>query len=99
MNHGFDAHTYLRGIPRGVVQEMHLAGHSTRRVGAREVLVDTHDGPVCDAVWDLYIAAVRRFGRVPTLIEWDSNIPALDALAAEAHKADQIIEAHHARAA
>jgi uncharacterized protein (UPF0276 family) len=99
MNHGFDAHTYLSGIPRHAVQEMHLAGHSVRRVGARDVLVDTHDGPVCDAVWDLYIAAVTRFGRVPTLIEWDSNIPALAVLAAEARKADRIIEARHARAA
>ncbi|HVZ33923.1 MAG TPA: DUF692 domain-containing protein [Polyangiaceae bacterium] len=98
-NHGFDAHTYLNGIPRGAVQEMHLAGHSSRRIGDREVLIDTHDGPVCDAVWKLYVAAVRRFGRIPTLIEWDSNIPALDVLAAEAHKADQIIEAAHARAA
>jgi uncharacterized protein (UPF0276 family) len=50
-------------------------------------------------VWDLYIAAVTRFVRVPTLIEWDSNIHALAVLAAEARKADRIIEARHARAA
>ena len=99
INHGFDARTYLKHIPRAAVQEMHLAGHSARRIGAREVLVDTHDGPVCEAVWDLYVAAVARFGPVPTLIEWDSNIPALDLLAAEAHKADRITEVHHVRAA
>jgi uncharacterized protein (UPF0276 family) len=98
-NHGFDPHAYLSAIPRDAVQEMHLAGHSARRVDARDVLVDTHDGPVCDAVWDLYTLAVRRFGRVPTLVEWDSNIPALAVLAAEASKADRIIEAQHARAA
>jgi len=99
MNHGFDAHTYLTHIPRRAIQEMHLAGHSKRRIGDRDVLVDTHDGPVCDAVWELYVAAVNRFGPVPTLIEWDSNIPTLELLAAEAHKADRITEARHARAA
>src|SRR5689334_20419151 len=64
-NHGFDAYSYLENIPRTAVQEMHLAGHSARRIGDREVLIDTHDGPVCDAVWALYAAAVRRFGPVP----------------------------------
>jgi len=99
MNHGFDALTYLNGIPPLAVREMHLAGHSVRRVGEREVRIDTHDAPVCDEVWALYSVALERFGPVPTLIEWDSNIPALDVLAAEAHKADHIMEGHRARAA
>jgi hypothetical protein len=99
VNHGFDAFAYLKALPRHAVQEMHLAGHSTRLVGGREVRIDTHDGPVCEDVWQLYGAAVDRFGSVPTLIEWDSNIPALTVLAAEAHKADRVREARHARAA
>jgi uncharacterized protein (UPF0276 family) len=99
MNHGFDAYTYLNRIPRRAVQEMHLAGHSIRSIEGRDVRIDTHDAPVCDDVWALYAAAVDRFGAVPTLIEWDANIPALDVLAAEAHKADQTAEVHRARAA
>jgi uncharacterized protein (UPF0276 family) len=99
MNHGFDARTYLEHIPPHAVREMHLAGHAIRRIGAREMRIDTHDAPVCDDVWALYAAAVERFGPVPALIEWDANIPALDVLAAEAHKADRVREAHRARAA
>ena len=63
------------------------------------VLVDTHGTPVCDAVWDLYRAALRRFGDVPTLIEWDTDIPAFDILEAEARKADSLKAAGHAVAA
>jgi uncharacterized protein len=99
MNHGFDPLTYLDGVPREAVQEIHLAGHSVRRVGERDVLIDTHDRPVCDEVWTLYTAAIERFGSVPTLIEWDSNIPTLDVLASEARKADRMKDAHRARAA
>ena len=99
MNHGFDACTYLNRIPRRAVQEIHLAGHSIRDVDGHTVRVDTHDGPVCDDVWVLYAAAIHRFGPVPTLIEWDSNIPALDVLAAEAHKANEVMETDRARAA
>ena len=99
MNHGFDALRFLNGIPHGMVQEMHLAGHSVHTVGGREIRIDTHSAPVCDAVWSLYSAALERFGLVPTLIEWDSEIPALDVLVAEARKADRMLETHHARAA
>jgi uncharacterized protein len=99
MNHGFDPCHYLRRIPRRAVQEMHLAGHSVRRIGTRDIRIDTHDAPVCEAVWALYAVAIERFGRVPTLIEWDSNIPALAVLLEEARKADGISELRHARAA
>jgi uncharacterized protein len=99
MNHGFDALAFLNGIPRESVREMHLAGHSIHTVGGREIRIDTHSSPVCDAVWNLYSAALERFGPVPTLIEWDSEIPALSVLVAEAHKADRMLETHHARAA
>jgi uncharacterized protein (UPF0276 family) len=99
MNHGFDPYEYLRHVPHHAVQEIHLAGHSIRTIAGREVRIDTHDAPVCDEVWSLYAAAVERFGAVPTLIEWDANLPALDVLAAEAHKADRVKEAHRACAA
>ena len=99
MNHGFDPLRFLNGISRDSVREMHLAGHSVHRIGEREIRIDTHDGPVCDEVWALYAAALERFGSVPTLIEWDSCIPPLDELAAEARKADQRQEPLHARAA
>ncbi|MEP7246233.1 MAG: DUF692 domain-containing protein [Gammaproteobacteria bacterium] len=99
MNHGFDPLVFLDHLPRHAVREIHLAGHSIRRVGARDIRIDTHSAPVCDEVWALYSAAVKRFGSVPTLIEWDAEIPALDVLVAEARKADQLKENTHARAA
>jgi uncharacterized protein (UPF0276 family) len=89
-NHGFDALEYLRALPRGSVGEIHLAGHSTRRVGDRELLIDTHDARVCEEVWSLYSAAIVRFGHQPTLIEWDAELPELDVLVGEAHRADRI---------
>lgn len=99
LNHGFDPIQYLNAIPRHSVQEMHLAGHSVCVIDEREVRIDTHDAPVCNEVWSLYAIAVERFGNVPTLIEWDAKIPALDVLAAEAHKADSVMETSRAHAA
>lgn len=98
-NHGFDPYDYVERIPRHAVGEFHLAGHSRNQVGSREILIDTHSTHVCDAVWDLYSFAVQRFGAVPTLIEWDTDLPALDVLVAEAHRADAQRELSHARAA
>jgi uncharacterized protein (UPF0276 family) len=98
-NHGFDPLHYLNRIPRDRVREMHLAGHSIHTVGGREIRIDTHGTPVCDEVWALYSVALERFGPVPTLIEWDADIPTLDVLVAEARKADRRMETQHARAA
>jgi len=82
-NHGFDALTYLAGVPVERVVQFHLAGHSDHGTH----LLDTHDHPVRAEVWELYAAAVRRFGAVATLIEWDDQIPAFDRLHAEARQA------------
>jgi uncharacterized protein (UPF0276 family) len=82
-NHGFDPHDYLRGIPADRVGQFHLAGHSDRGT----YLFDTHDAPIADAVWDLYAQAVRRFGRVPALVEWDDHLPELERLVEESHAA------------
>ncbi|HEY7869792.1 MAG TPA: DUF692 domain-containing protein [Methylomirabilota bacterium] len=88
-NHGFDPLGYLAGLPAGRVGQIHLAGHTD--LGTH--LLDTHDGPVIDPVWDLYRHAVRRFGRVSTLVEWDDHIPELDVVRAEAERARAIAEA------
>ncbi len=98
-NHGFDARHYLNSIPRVPVQEFHLAGHSRVQIDARELLIDTHDASVCDGVWDLYGAALRRFGPLPTLIEWDSRLPPLTELVAEADRANAVAATLHAHAA
>jgi uncharacterized protein len=83
LNHGFDAAAYLNALPSDRVGQIHLAGHTD--MGA--YLLDTHDAPVIDAVWDLYRHALRRFGRVSTLVEWDDRIPDLDVVCAEAERA------------
>jgi hypothetical protein len=98
-NHGFDAQSYISAVPRDYVRELHLAGHSVNRYGNRDILIDTHSTPVCDAVWRLYAHALACFGPLPTLIEWDADIPALDVLVAEADKANRILERAHAVAA
>ena len=98
-NHGFDAREYVAHIDPRHVHEIHLAGHSVNTHGDFSILIDTHSRPVSDAVWDLYAFTIARLGGVPTLIEWDTDIPPLAALVAEANRADQFLEALHAHAA
>lgn len=81
-NHGIDAIAYLDALPAHAVKQLHLAGHSTDALGSG-LLIDTHDAPVCDAVWALYAYARQRFGAVPTMIERDDHIPPLADLLAE----------------
>jgi uncharacterized protein len=99
INHGFDPCEYLSSIPPGAVQEIHLAGHSVEHLGTRELLIDTHAAPVCGAVWELYGAALERFGPTYTLIEWDADLPALDVLLGEARKIEQALRVCRADAA
>jgi uncharacterized protein len=94
-NHGFDAREYIAHVQPRHVREIHLAGHTVNRHGDFSILIDTHSRPVSDAVWDLYAFAIDRLGRTPTLIEWDSEIPALPVLVAEAHRADRHLEHAH----
>ena len=91
-NHGFDAGAYLRAIPPAHVREIHLAGHTVNRYPEGEILIDTHNARVCDAVWTLYRDALAHVGPVPTLIEWDTDLPALSVLLDEARKAETIQE-------
>ncbi|MGO9605180.1 MAG: DUF692 domain-containing protein [Candidatus Binataceae bacterium] len=86
VNQVFDPMTYLRGVPIERVGQFHLAGHSD----AGTYLIDTHDHPVALPVWNLYREAVRRFGRVSSLIERDDNIPAFEEVIAEADHARAI---------
>lgn len=98
-NHGFDARRYIDSIPAMLVGEIHLAGHSVEDYGGRDILVDTHGAPVCDDVWALYARALDRFGPVATLVEWDTDVPELARLIAEAHMAERHLEAARALAA
>lgn len=85
-NHDFDPLAYLDAIPPQRVQEIHLAGYEDRGTH----LLDTHGYPVTEPVWALYAEAVRRVGQVPTLIEWDNDVPELERLLAEADKAHEV---------
>jgi len=85
-NHGFDPEAYIQGIPVESVWQFHLAGHSDKG----DYLLDTHDHPVCDPVWDLYETAVRRFGPVSCLVEWDDHIPTYERLEEESERARSI---------
>jgi uncharacterized protein len=86
VNHGFDARAYLEALPVDRVQQIHLAGHSQQG----PYLIDTHDAPILEPVWELYQAAIERFGRVATMIERDDNIPPLDDLLHELDRARSI---------
>ncbi len=87
-NHAFSPTDYLNGIPKDRVQQIHLAGHSNQG----HYIIDTHDAPVIQPVWDLYALALQRFGAVSTMIERDDNIPALAELIKELEQARLISE-------
>ena len=89
VNHGFSADAYLEAIPAARVGQIHLAGHSDHGTH----LLDTHDHPVCAEVWDLYQRAIRPFGPVSTLVEWDADIPPLPVLLEEAARARRVAAA------
>ena len=98
-NHAFDPYAFIRAIPASLVQELHLAGHTVNRYAEREILIDTHSSPVCREVWDLYDHTIRCIGPRPTLIEWDTDIPSLVSLVAEADRANVQLDKAHALAA
>ena len=90
-NHGFEAERFLRALPSAAIGEIHLAGHETLVERTGSVRIDTHDRPVCEAVWNLYRRTVQLHGAKPTLIEWDAALPAIAVLEAEAARADAIV--------
>jgi len=85
-NHHFDPNVYVDAIPAGSIGQIHLAGHSDDGTH----LLDTHDRPVCDPVWELYRRVVSRVGPVSTLIEWDDAIPPLERLIEESRRASRV---------
>lgn len=92
-NHGSDALAVLRALPAQAVGEYHLAGHVVNAVAAAdgtpaELLIDSHDQPVCEDVWALYDAAITLIGPRPSIVEWDTGLPPLPTLLAEADRAD-----------
>ncbi|MDA9498401.1 MNIO family bufferin maturase [Bradyrhizobium sp. CCBAU 11357] len=92
-NHGYSALDYLADFPLSRVEEIHLAGHAEQADDEGDLLlIDSHDGPVADAVWKLYEIVIQRRGPVPTLIEWDSKIPDWPVLQAEAAAAQAILD-------
>jgi uncharacterized protein (UPF0276 family) len=92
VNVGLDPVAFIDGLPAQSVQEIHLAGHTRRSVGGRDILLDDHGSRVPEAVWQLFDHAIRRFGPVPTLVEWDTNVPALEVLVGEAARAQRSME-------
>ncbi|WP_298874533.1 DUF692 domain-containing protein [uncultured Bradyrhizobium sp.] len=93
-NHGFSALQYLADFPLSRVGEIHLAGHTEQNDAEGGLLIDSHDGPVADAVWKLFEIVIARCGPIPTLIEWDSNIPDWPVLKEEAAAAQAILDRH-----
>ena len=96
-NIGYDARTYLDNLPAEAIMEIHLAGHSEDNDGAASaatsLLIDSHDAPVIELVWQLYRHLIERIGERPTLIERDDKIPAFAELLSERNKAQEILSA------
>jgi hypothetical protein len=85
-NHGFSSTTYVESLPRERIRQLHLAGHTDLGTHA----IDSHASVVPDVVWDLYRHVVRRFGALPTIVEWDEALPSLEELETECRKAADI---------
>lgn len=90
-NHGFDPRAYLAGFPLAAVGEIHLAGHEVDPVLGTALLIDSHSRPVADPVWTLYAEVIARTGPLPTLVEWDNDVPGFAVLLDEAVRAEAIL--------
>ncbi|MES2961204.1 MAG: DUF692 domain-containing protein [Pseudomonadota bacterium] len=92
----FDPETYLKKLDKKIVKEIHLAGHSQSKISDgkknKKILIDTHNDLVCDEVWEIYKMAVKEFGKIPFLIEWDQDFPEFEVLLDEAKKASKILK-------
>jgi uncharacterized protein (UPF0276 family) len=100
-NHRTDPQDWLAAIPLGAVGEVHLGGHASEDLPSGPLLIDDHASPVADPVWALYSQTIARAGALPTLVEWDNDVPDFPVLMAEAARAAEILnraEVHHAQA-
>ncbi|MCU0908932.1 MAG: DUF692 domain-containing protein [Rhodobacteraceae bacterium] len=93
VNHRFDPRAYLAAFPLDRVGEIHLAGHDTEDLPSGPLLIDSHGRPVADPVWALYAEVIARTGPLPTLVEWDTYVPAFDVLLKEAARAGRVLDA------
>lgn len=92
-NNGRDPHVYLNALPLQAVGEVHLAGHAEHiDADGNVLLIDNHGAPVADAVWQLYLHALRSLGTVPTVIEWDTDVPPYNRLRAEVLRAQALLD-------
>jgi hypothetical protein len=91
-NFAFDPLAYLDALPAQAIGEIHLAGHHAAEDA--DILIDDHGSRVAAPVWELHAAALRRFGPMPTLIEWDTNLPPLEILLDEARHAQELADVH-----
>ena len=91
-NHKISTSTYLKNIDTTKIKEIHLAGFEEQLIDEETILIDTHGTKVTIDVWDLYRNLISKTGKLPTLIEWDTNIPKLDVLIGEMHKAQNILD-------
>ena len=96
-NLGGEPEAYLAALDPATIGEIHLAGHTVNDADGRPLLIDDHGSPVAPAVWDLYGRALERFGPVPTLVEWDTDLPPLSVLLAEAAAAEARLSAARTR--
>lgn len=92
-NHGYDPRAFMDALPLERVVQIHLAGHEQQP----DVIIDTHGAPVCDEVWSLYRYVLERTGPVSTLLEWDQDIPSLEAVLDEADGARAVLARVEAR--
>jgi uncharacterized protein len=90
-NHRFDPRAYLAAFPMAAVGEIHLAGHDSEDLPSGPLLIDSHGRAVADPVWTLYAEVIARTGPLPTLIEWDNDVPAFDVLLGEVARAEGIL--------
>lgn len=94
INQQWDPFAYIDRYPLAAVQQIHLAGHTRAADDKnRPLLIDTHDRHVADVVWKLFARTIHRTGPLPTLIEWDANLPEWPTLKAEAERADRVVQA------
>jgi len=90
-NVGLSIPDYFTLLPDSAIGEIHVAGHAANRIEDQVVLIDDHGSPVADDVWSLYKETIQRYGNRPTLVEWDTNLPTLDVLVAEAMHAQRLV--------
>ena len=98
-NVGTDARAYIDSLPPELIGEIHVAGHAVDAAEGQRLLIDSHGAPVAQEVWALYERLIRRSGPRPTLIEWDTDVPAWPVLYGEARKIDAVLSRLHSAAA